>query len=333
LKLPKVAIVVLTYNGSEMTKECLETLSKIHYSNKTVFLVDNHSSRPGEIANLKTLAKYYDHLVEIPYRNRGYSGGMNFGARFALKQDDFDYILFFSNDILPKEDFLSELVNVMEKDNEIGMATSLQYFYQRSNEIYFAGSYIIPVININHHIHQLIDQPKLDYIVGSVFLIRKDCYLQLNGFDEEYYNWYEDCDLSMRAKKLGWKLAFVKESIIWHKAAQTVGKQDEKSILHSLYYHSRNRVLFVKKNKSVIEYIAFLIYLLIVEPFIVFWRDRKKVLYTLDHASFWKKGLMIVRVHNRGVFNAIFSTSSPEPLKTIPSEDENEQKMSEKIIQ
>lgn len=317
MKEPKVAIVILTYNGYELLKECLEAFSRINYSNKEIFLVDNCSQRVDEFAKLEKLSKYYNYLVQIINYNRGFSGGMNFGARYAIDKDGYKYILLHSNDVIPKKDFLNKLVRVMEKDEKIGIAGPLQYFYNNKmefKEIYFAGSTITPITNIAKHISRITDKPRVDYIVGSVFLIRKDCFLQLNGFDEKYYTWYEDCDLSARAKKSGWKLTLVKDSIVWHKVAQTIGRNTNKYILHSIFYHSRNRIIFVKKNKSRIEYYIFLFYLLCYEAPIFIIRKIKT-----RKISLLKFNLRIIKEYYRGIFNALFFKKNLKCIERIPS--------------
>jgi GT2 family glycosyltransferase len=317
MKEPKIAIVILTYNGFGLTKECLESFSRINYLNKEIFLVDNCSQKIDEFTNLKKLSKYYNYLIRITGYNRGFSGGMNFGARSVIDKDNYKYILLCSNDIIPKKDFLNKLMQVMENDKKIGIAGPLQYFYNKKMEykkICFAGSIITPITNKTKHITQINDKPKLDYIIGSVFLIKKDCFLQLNGYDEDYYNWYEDCDLSMRAKKLGWKLALASDSIVWHKVAQTVGRNTNEYILHSIFYHSRNRIIFVKKNRSKIEYYTFLFYLLCYETPIFIIRKIKT-----RKTSLLKFNLKIIKEYYRGIFNALFFKSNSRFKERIPS--------------
>ncbi len=329
MKLPPVAIVILTYNGFELVKECLEAFSKVTYSYKKIFLVDNHSTKEGEIAKLQTLSEYYDYLVEIPHRNRGFSGGINFGARYALEKGDFKYILLHTNDVIPKEDFLDELVKALEKDEKIGIAGSVQYHYneeKKLQDIYFAGATNTLITNKIRHIRRMTDKPEVYFVNASTFIIRKDCFLQTNGFDEIYYSWYEDCDLAVRARKLGWKLALVKDSIVWHKIGQTVGPHTVELILHSIFYHSRNRVLFVKKCKPRIEYYAFLFYLLVIEPLIFIMRKTitacrspRNMISDFRNQGLREMGLKSLNAYCGGVYNALFSKRYLESLETIPA--------------
>ena len=125
----RVAIVVLTYNNLDLTKYCLEKLRDVEYKNKKVFLVDNCSSVPGEVDKLKELSADYDELLLIKDHNLGFSGGMNFGMETALKEGGFDYFLCYSNDIVPDKNFLTEMVNHLDRDPKIGLAGPVQYKY------------------------------------------------------------------------------------------------------------------------------------------------------------------------------------------------------------
>jgi len=265
MRIPSVAAIVLTYNGFNLTKTCLKALSQVNYPNRTIFLIDNCSEQKDEVTRLRTLSNYYDCLLEIPQENRGFAGGMNYGAQHALDSGEFEYVLFLSNDVILAEDALDRLVEAMEEDTDIGIAGPLQYYYRGGkapDKIYSAGATITRITNKPAHITSLANEAALDYLVGSAFLVRKACFLQMNGFDESYYIWYEDCDLCARAMKSGWKLALARDSVIWHKVAQTLGGKSKESMLHSAYYHSRNRVMFARKNRTSAEYVVFLLYLL-----------------------------------------------------------------------
>jgi len=330
---PAVAIVVLTYNGYELVKDCLIGLNSIQYSNKKIFLVDNCSDSPGETEKLKSLSNYYDDLIQIKNRNRGFGEGMNYGIRKALEAGDFKYVLCCSNDIVPSKDFLDHLVMEMEDDNKLGIVGPVQYHYNsdlKLDKIYFAGGIITKISNLPLHVRNITDVPRVDYINGTIFLIRSETFTDTGGFDWEYYNWYEDCDLSLRAKKNGWGLAISKKSIIWHKVAQTVAPTTDALYLHSIYYHARNRILFVKKNKPKIIYILFSLYFIsfgtlfgdiwshkgILQDAI--WPRVRPIRRQREDIKNFKFFFNIVINQYKGIFNALLIKPSPNSLAVIP---------------
>ena len=76
---------------------------------------------------------------------------------------------------------------------------------------------------------------------GCCMLIKKDVLEKIGSFDDRYFLYYEDADLSIRAKKRGFKIVYVPKSVIWHKNAGSVGGSG--SALQD-YYITRNRLIF-----------------------------------------------------------------------------------------
>lgn len=305
----KVAIVLLNYNGYDLTKKCMEHLRDVEDELYTLILVDNCSTLPNEVEKLKSISHLYDHFINISDCNRGFSGGMNFGAEHALQIGDFDYIIYYSNDIFPHKGFLTNLIGGMEQDPKIGLAGPVQYKYQ-SKAIYFAGSKITRWKNTTHHITKIEDKPQLDWINGAVFAIKRECLEESKGFDLSYYNWFEDCDLSFRAKKSGWKIAIIKEATVEHMVAQTVGGNDTDKLAHKTYYHSRNKILFVFRNKSFLEFLVFILYFLFIDtPATIF-----KELFPDSHA------FKIVGARCRGILSAFFGSKNYLKVEKAPGD-------------
>ena len=318
---PKVAIIVLNYNGYELTKECLVALSRITYSENEIFLIDNGSTRSNEQKNLSKLAQYFDHFISIPGKNRGFAGGMNFGMETAEKCGGFEYFVCYSNDVIPKPDFLDRLIETMQADPQIGIAGPVQYYYNSKLEkrsIYCAGTFVSKYRVRCGHIHKIRQSPPLDYVNGAIFCIRRACFHQTGGFDPLYYNWYEDIDLSARAHRLGWKLSIVPDSSVWHKVAQTVKKPDFRFTLHSVYYHYRNKVLFVKKNRQGKTKLIFMIYFfLILLPS----KALKTFFQILKNPASRKTNLLILKTQYRGAYEGLFGRRFGHTLETIPRTD------------
>ena len=116
---PSVSVVIVNYNGKELLKQCLLTLSKTDYPNYDVVVVDN-ASTDGSLANLrKTFSsnpriKFFEN-----HENSGHSEGTNIGAKMTKGR----YLVFLDSDIeFEATNWLEELVNVMENDAKVGLA-------------------------------------------------------------------------------------------------------------------------------------------------------------------------------------------------------------------
>ena len=115
---PKVAIVILNWNGLADTLECLDSLQKIVYPNYVVVVIDNGSN--GNDAEI-IKKKFGDFVFVIEEeKNLGFAGGCNEGIRWALHSGA-KYVLLLNNDTVVDPNFLIELVNVAQNDPQIGI--------------------------------------------------------------------------------------------------------------------------------------------------------------------------------------------------------------------
>ncbi|MBA2858829.1 hypothetical protein HNP93_001530 [Methanococcus maripaludis] len=187
--------------------------------------------------------------------NYGFAGGNNVGMKFAIECLNSDYVLLLNNDTVVDENFLTEMVKVGESDEKIGVVGSKIYYYNyngKGNVMWGLGG---GGVNLKtgmtwHYEYKKEDMGKYTkdiecgYITGCSMLIKNEVLTELNGFDEDYFCYYEDTDLSVRAKKLGYKLMCACNSKLWHKVSASSGELSP----FSIYILTRNNLWFVKKN-------------------------------------------------------------------------------------
>ena len=125
--LPKVAVIILNWNGKEDTLECLASVKKLDYSNYEIVLVDNGSVDDSVDAISK---QYPDMTLLQTGENLGYAGGNNVGIRWALEQGA-DYILLLNNDTIVAADLLSAFINAA---NVLASGTTRQRIARKSLE-------------------------------------------------------------------------------------------------------------------------------------------------------------------------------------------------------
>ncbi|MEY3643864.1 MAG: hypothetical protein RLZZ207_558, partial [Bacteroidota bacterium] len=113
---PKVAIIIVNWNGYALTKACLESLKELQYSNFKLILVDN-GSVDGSGEKLKSEFPEIELLTSPD--NIGFTGGNNLGIQWALDHS-FDQVLLLNNDTLVEPDFLDPLVSFLEQNPDYG---------------------------------------------------------------------------------------------------------------------------------------------------------------------------------------------------------------------
>jgi len=265
----KIFVIVLNWNNKELILECLQSLQKIKHppqSQVSILVVDNGSSDDSVKAIKKAFPKVF--ILENK-KNLGYAEGNNRGMEYALERGA-DYLLVLNNDIEVDEDFLVQLISAMggsafggkvaRKGKGVGIVSPKIYFapgyefnkkrYQKDEKgkvIWYAGG-IIDWDNILSS-HRGVDEVdrgqynkvvETDYMSGSCLLIKREVLKEIGLFDKKLFMYWEDSDLSQRAKKAGWKVLYVPQARIWHKvaASSAIGSQ-----LND-YYLTRNRFLF-----------------------------------------------------------------------------------------
>ncbi len=259
----KIYIILINYNREKLTEECLDSLLKIksHGFELHTVVVDNDPLNRGDI-NEK---KYSDINLKIIFSpaNSGFSGGMNLGIKEAFKNNA-DYVLIHNNDTYVKDDFLQKLFEFAEKNSDAGIIAPKIYFAKgfefhkdkyKENELgnvfWYAGGKIDWGNVIGSHIGvdevdkgQYDEVKKTEIASGCCMLIKSSVFKKIGFFDEKYFLYYEDADLCIRAKKAGFKIYYIPESVIWHKNAGSTGGSGSKL---QDYYITRNRLLFGMK--------------------------------------------------------------------------------------
>jgi hypothetical protein len=256
---PKVSIIILNWNGLEDTIECLESLKKITYSNYEVVVVDN-GSQGDAVEVLREKFGDYIHVIEND-KNYGFAEGNNIGMRYALANFNPDYILLLNNDIVVAADFLTELVKAAESDSSIGIVGPKIYSYDEPNKISFVGTKMhwwdvgTPPVN-EIDVGQFDELREVDVVIGCALLIKRIVVEKIGLLYSGYFAYYEEAEWCVKCRKAGYKVVYVPRAKLWHKLSSTAGKIDG----FRLYYMTRNRFIFMKRNLPKLQFVLSLAY-------------------------------------------------------------------------
>lgn len=267
----KVSIIIVNFNGKEDTLACLESLEKMKVPEGVkmeVLVVDNNSSdgsveafreRSPSLPKRGKQGEFYKVKIIQNNDNHGFAKGNNIGIKKALDEGA-DYVKVLNNDTLVDRNLLKELLAGMERHPRAGMLVPKIYFakgheyhkdrYKKNDlgkVIWAAGGEMDwnNVYGINIGIDEVdrgqydVERP-MEKAPGTCVLMRREMLETVGMFDERYFMYHEDDDLSMRAREAGWEIWYVPSAKIWHVSGASSGIG---SPLMD-YFTTRNRMLF-----------------------------------------------------------------------------------------
>ena len=300
-----VDILILNWNGFELTRNCIKSIKKHCCGNYRIIVVDN-DSKDGSSQKLKNV--FEDVVILQSDTNLGYAGGNNFGLSRILEERKSKYTLVLNNDTEAEDDFLTKLVQIFEEDQQCGLVTPIIfYLIPKDKKIvwgiggkvnFWIGKFRSRYQGVDYlSIHKDLIDNDIDYVTGCCFLIKNDLAKDLNLFKENYFAYYEDTDLSFRVKEKGFKLRVSKDSFIRHVAGAST--KNEKKGLNPLvwYLNIRNQIWFFKRHAKPYHYITY--------PIILIFKLAFFVLVFMLKRNFKKINFAI-----RGFFDGVFYDDS-----------------------
>lgn len=224
----RVAIVVLNWNGIDDTIPCLESLLVQSYKNYTIVLVDN-GSVDNSIEVLGTfIPPHADkiHLIKNTI-NKGFAGGVNTGIQWAI-EDKYDYVALFNNDAVADKKWLSSLVEAADTSDEIGIVTGL-LLHENGKTIDSTGDWystwgLAFPRNRGDKVSRAPEGGLVFGASGGATLYKTALFKNIGLFDEDFFAYYEDVDISFRAQLAGYKATYTPDAIAYHKQGATSNK-------------------------------------------------------------------------------------------------------------
>lgn len=238
----RTAVVVLNWNGWRDTIPCVESLRAMEDA-PSVCVVDNGSS-DDSVARISTAAPWAG-LVLLA-SNRGFSAGMNAGIAAALRQDPpIEYVWVLNNDTLVQRETLSLMVRIADRDPTIGIVGSRLIDADGSGRVQsLGGGRIGRWLGTTSSLVRPTTRP-CDYLTGASLLLRRALLLEIGGFDERYFFYYEDADLSVRARHAGWRLAVATDAVVLHRGGASINPGASGRSLAGDVEYAKSAAIFV----------------------------------------------------------------------------------------
>lgn len=250
----KIFVVIPNWNGAEYLKKCLESLHEQSIKHITV-VVDN-----GSTDNSVSLVSnnFKDTILLKNSKNLGFAGGVNTGIKFAL-ENNATSIALLNNDAVADKNWLKNLF-VTAKNNPTSGIISCKLLQSDKKHIDSTGDfYSVNGIPFPRGRNQ-IDKGQFDKdntvfgASGGASLYRAKMLREIGLFDERFFAYYEDVDISFRAQLAGWKVVYEPEAVAYHHIGSTSSKMGDFTRYHSI----KNFLILYTKDMPAILYWKYL---------------------------------------------------------------------------
>ena len=241
--MPKACVVVPNWNGIDSLGTCLDSLIA-QSATANVIVVENGSSDGSQ----QFLNKNYPKLTVLYQdKNLGFAGGVNVGIRYAIDHG-YEYVALFNNDAVADKNWLKQLIGGM--DNEKIGITTCTFMSADGQHVDSTGDQFTnwglpyPRGRGESNAKKYIKQTDIFGASGGASLYRVSMLQEIGLFDEDFFAYYEDVDVSFRAQLAGWKIKYIPEAIAYH----DTGSTSRKIKGFTTYQTMKNQPLVVFKN-------------------------------------------------------------------------------------
>jgi GT2 family glycosyltransferase len=256
---PRVAVVVLDWNGAADTLECIASVLASRYVPLDVVLVDNASREPA----LAEVARRHPEVRTIANpTNLGYAGGNNVGIRAALDAGA-AWVLVLNNDARLRPDSIAELVDVARRDPAIAAVGAKILRLDDPTRIWMAYGEVtyrqslVRLVGENARDGAAFAQERdVSWVSGCAILLSRDALVALGAFDEEFFAYHEEVDWCATAREHGFRVVFAPRAVVLHRGQASSGGIGA-YVSRRQYLTARNMVRFVRKHASPAERVRF----------------------------------------------------------------------------
>lgn len=267
----KVSIIIINYNNKEYLERSINSVLAQTYGNVETIFIDNNSI-DGSVEFVRN--KYLNKNIEIIANdnNLGYSGAANQGIRIS----NGEYIVIMNPDVIMERDFIENVYNYISKDKMVGAVSGkiFKYDFNNDKKLQFIDTCGIDMYKDRTFVDRgqnTIEDGEFNNIeqvfgvCGAVaFYSRKALNdISINGecFDEDFFAYKEDVDVSWRLNLAGYKVMFLPDAIAYH--GRALGKPLGRGLNYirnrkknSIFLRGlsvRNQILMVYKNDNSIS--------------------------------------------------------------------------------
>ena len=248
---PKIAIVILNWNGAKLMLQFLPSVIEFSNNDLTDIVVADNGSTDNSLQILQN--EFPEVKILDLKQNYGFARGYN----EALKQIDADYFVILNSDVEVTAGWLDEPIRLMEMDPSIAAVQPKILSYHQKTHFEYAGAaggYIdrfgYPfcrgrIFNeVEEDRGQYNDSVDIFWATGACMFVRANCFHEAGGFDSDFWAHMEEIDLCWRLKNRGYRIIYTPESTVYHVGGGTLSYDNPQK----LFLNFRNNLWLLYKN-------------------------------------------------------------------------------------
>ena len=250
---PRVAVVILNWNGKVLLEQFLPSLGRSSYPNLELVVVDNGSTDHS----VSFLQQQYPQIKTIILsENLGYAGGYN----AALQQVEADYYILLNSDVEVSPGWVEPLIELMETHTNVAASQPKLLSFHHKNKFEYAGASGGWIDSLGYPFargrvleHCETDHGQYDkaapifWASGAAFCVRAKAFHEMNGFDASFFAHQEEIDLCWRLQLKGYQIYSCPQSVVWHVGGSTLPKGNSQKT----FLNYRNNLWMLAKNLPV----------------------------------------------------------------------------------
>ncbi len=247
---PKVAVVILNWNGRFFLEKFLPSVYNSTYPNID-FIIGDNASTDDSIAFVEET--YPSIRIIENSENLGFAGGYN----KVLEQVDADYYILLNSDVEVTPNWIEPVIRYLEDNPDMAAAQPKIRAYHAKEDFEHAGAaggyldkYGYPFCRgrLFHEIEpdkgQYDNNQEVFWATGAALFIKAEAWKAAEGFDADFFAHMEEIDLCWRLKRLGYRIGYVGQSTIFHVGGGTLNTSNPKKT----YLNFRNNLVMLQKN-------------------------------------------------------------------------------------
>jgi len=243
-----ISIVIINFNGERFINNCLNSILASHYRNFEVFIVDNNSTDQSR----EILQNYQSHpKIKLIYLRQNI--GPAYARNLAAQKAQGGYLVFLDYDTIVDKDWLIKAISYLEQNPNIG-AGQLKILKMGTNIYDCAGEKLTPFGFLAERARSASDRGQFNKVTDifsgktAAMIVKKSVFEEVDGFDKDFFIYWEEPDLCWRVWKTGLRVVFLPMGKVWHAYGTKEKPVSAKQATLITRQGCRNQIMTIIKN-------------------------------------------------------------------------------------